>query len=130
MGNKDIMDEKFVAKYYIAALSCVLRPVVLSPDVKHEDTGDEEEGHDQDWDGTNFDSGRVVGVEPPHSAGGSAAGPGGGPAAGGRGLGAAAAGAAPLPDRRTAAGARAPRAHRRRTGCWSGHIGYQMKSKN
>merc|ERR1719391_535723 len=105
MGNKDIMDEKFVAKYYIAALSCVLRPVVLSPDVKHEDTGDEEEGHDQDWGGTNFDSGRVVGVEPPHSAGGSAARPRGGPAAGG---------AAPLPDRRTAAGARAPRAHRRR----------------
>ena len=30
----------------------MLRPVVLSPDVKHEDTGDEEEGHDQDWDGT------------------------------------------------------------------------------
>merc|ERR1719391_1613512 len=116
MGNKDIMDEKFVTKYDIAALSCVLRPVVLSPDVKHEDTGDEEEGHDQNWDGTNFDSGGVVGVEPPHSTRGG-------------GLGAAAS-AAPLPDRRTAAGARAPRAHRRRTGCWSGHIGYQMKSKN
>ena len=51
------MDERTVENICnkIAALSCLLRPVVLSPDVKHENTGDEEEGHDQDGDWPNLE---------------------------------------------------------------------------
>merc|ERR1719187_483566 len=106
----------------------LLRPIVFSPDVKHENAGDEKEGHDQDWDGSNFDSGKVVRVEPPHSTGGSASRPGCGSASATASLGTAA--TAPLAHSRAASGTRAAGTHRRRAGCWSGHIVDEMKSKN
>ena len=49
---------------------------VLAPDVEHEDAGDEQKGHDEDGNGTHFDSGRIVRVEPPHATGAGSSGPG------------------------------------------------------
>jgi len=44
-----------------------LAALVLAPDVQHKHGGDEDEAHDEDGDWANFDSRRVLGVEPPHA---------------------------------------------------------------
>lgn len=46
-----------------------LRARVLAPDVQHENGSDEQQRHYQDWNGTDLDARRIVGVEAPHAAG-------------------------------------------------------------
>lgn len=95
--NRKWVAERCLGKNEVAAAAAALRPVVLSPDVQHEHRSDEEQRHDEDWNWTpakgqkgknsritgrngadinlHFDSGRVVGVEAPHSSGSWTGGP-------------------------------------------------------
>lgn len=47
--------------------SLLLRTIVFSPNVKHKYGGNKEQRHHQHWNWSNFDAGRIVGIESPHS---------------------------------------------------------------